>query len=87
MKCLALFTATLIGMAGVAHAQSVATSTPAPYHHTKYRSGSMAQSCGHQVAITDEYGFKYDSMGDRLNSRGCVIQPPHTPRGARAIQG
>ena len=31
----------------------------------------------HQVAITDEYGFKYDSCGDRLNARGNLISP-HT---------
>ncbi len=31
----------------------------------------------HHVAITDEYGFKYDSCGDRLNARGYVISP-HT---------
>lgn len=87
MKRLALFAAALIGMAGIAHAQSVATSTPTPSHHVKYRSGGMAQSCGHQVAITDEYGFKYDSMGDRLNAQGCMIPPPHTPPGAKAIKG
>lgn len=31
----------------------------------------------HSVALTDEYGFKYDSCGDRLNARGNVISP-HT---------
>ena len=30
-----------------------------------------------QIAITDEYGFKYDSCGDRLNARGNPISP-HT---------
>ena len=42
---------------------------------------SPAMGCGasgpHSVAITDEYGFKYDSCGDRLNARGNVISP-HT---------
>jgi hypothetical protein len=90
MKRLALLTAALVGMsgfAGIAYAQSVATAPSAPGHHMKYRTGSMAASCGRQVAITDEYGFKYDSMGDRLNARGCVIPPPHTRPGARVIQG
>lgn len=32
----------------------------------------------HRVAMTDEYGFKYDARGDRLNARGYVISP-HTP--------
>lgn len=40
----------------------------------------------HKVAFTDEYGFRYDNRGDRLNAAGCVIAPPHTPPGARAIQ-
>ena len=31
----------------------------------------------HRVAITDEYGFKYDARGDRLDARGNVISP-HT---------
>ena len=42
---------------------------------------SPSMGCGgqgpHSVAITDEYGFKYDSCGDRLNGRGNVISP-HT---------
>ena len=42
---------------------------------------SPSMGCGspgsHGVAITDEYGFKYDSCGDRLNARGNVISP-HT---------
>jgi hypothetical protein len=85
MKRLALFTAALIGMAGIAQAQSAGTLTSTPYDQAQqYRSG---MSCGHQVAITDEYGFKYDSMGDRLNAQGCVMPPPHTPPGAKAIKG
>lgn len=86
MKRLALFTAALVGMTGVAYAQVPATSTPAPYPEQaqQYESG---RGCGHAIAITDEYGFKYDSMGDRLNAQGCVITPPQTPPGARAIKG
>lgn len=89
MKQLALFTAALIGVAGIAHAQPTGTSTTAPYQPAPYEQAQSGSSmgCGHQVAITDEYGFKYDSMGNRLNGRGCVIPPPHTPPGGRAIQG
>jgi hypothetical protein len=29
----------------------------------------------HSVAITDEYGFKYDGCGNRLNGKGQVISP------------
>jgi hypothetical protein len=49
---------------------------------------STSRSCVRhfKVAMTDEYGFRYDSRGDRLNARGCVIPPPHTPPGARAYR-
>ncbi len=40
----------------------------------------------HRVAFSDEYGFRYDNRGDRLNAQGCVIAPPHTVPGARVIQ-
>ena len=33
--------------------------------------------CGHQETMRDEYGFRYDSRGHRLNAQGCVISP-HT---------
>ena len=32
--------------------------------------------CGHQEAMRDEYGFRYDSQGNRLNAQGCVIPAP-----------
>jgi hypothetical protein len=88
MKHLALITAALVGMAGAAHAQPMGTPNgPAPYHHTRYSSPMMAQACGNRVAITDEYGFRYDGRGDRLNAQGCVIRPPHSLPGAKVIQG
>jgi hypothetical protein len=90
MMRLALCTAALIGMTSIAHAQTMgqAMGTSAgsvPYDQAEYGSGSMSGGCGHTVAITDEYGFRYDSMGDRLNARGCVIAPPITPPGAGAV--
>jgi hypothetical protein len=88
MNRFAVFAAVLIGMAGVAHAQPMSSSTEAaPHHHWNRTSATMAQSCDNRVAITDEYGFRYDSQGDRLNARGCVIPPPHTRPGAKVIQG
>src|SRR5262245_19148245 len=33
-------------------------------------------ACGHQEAMRDEYGFRYDAQGNRLNARGCVIPAP-----------
>lgn len=89
MKRLALLAAAFVGITGVAYAQSPATSTSTP--HASYPEQAQQyqsdRGCGHQVAITDEYGFKYDGMGDRLNAQGCVIRPPHTPPGGRAIKG
>jgi hypothetical protein len=32
----------------------------------------------HRVYLKDEYGFKYDSRGERLDANGNVISP-HTP--------
>ena len=34
--------------------------------------------CGHQEAMRDEYGFRYDVQGNRLNGQGCVISPQNT---------
>jgi hypothetical protein len=88
MNRFAVFAAVLIGMAGVAHAQPMNNSTSAtPHHHWSQTSATMAQSCGNRVAITDEYGFRYDSQGDRLNAHGCVIAAPHTRPGAKVIKG
>ena len=57
---------------------------PGTYNQYNQQAAAPMESqlgCGapgpHQVAITDEYGFKYDSCGDRLNGRGNVMSP-HT---------
>jgi len=57
---------------------------PGTYNQYNQQAAAPMESqmgCGapgpHQVAITDEYGFKYDSCGDRLSARGNVISP-HT---------
>lgn len=36
-----------------------------------------AQSGPHQATFKDEYGFRYDAQGNRLDARGNVISP-HT---------
>jgi hypothetical protein len=38
-----------------------------------------AQTGPRQVAFRDEYGFRYDSEGNRLDARGNVISP-HIPQ-------
>ena len=57
---------------------------PGSYNQYNQQAAAPMESqmgCGapgpHQVAITDEYGFKYDGCGDQLNARGNVISP-HT---------
>jgi hypothetical protein len=79
----------LFGLTGAAYAQMdntyMARDTVAPYDQQAmpehyYRGGH------HQVAITDEYGFKYDAQGDRLDASGHIIAPPVTPPGVSAIQ-
>jgi hypothetical protein len=50
--------------------------TPAPPNAPAYQQAQMSEPEGrgpHKVAITDEYGFKYDSRGNRLDARGYVI--------------
>ena len=88
---LAFLSLALVGIAGLAHAQSMGSSSAQPMPPTSaypmHEQQAMGEGgCGHQSAITDEYGFKYDSRGNRLNAQGCVIAPPVTPPGARAIQ-
>ncbi len=74
-----------VGMAGVASAQ-----TYDPYMTRGERREMIREdrrmNSPHGVAITDEYGFKYDAQGDRLNAQGMVIAPPVTPPGAAALR-
>ena len=78
------------GMAG-AQAQQVISSPPQPSPGDYQRQAPGPQpgnpmdqqaqmmssgACGHQDTMRDEYGFRYDSQGNRLNARGCVIAPP-----------
>jgi hypothetical protein len=76
-------TLVLAGLAGLANAQ---TNGPMVAREETSPSQPMMQEHQgrerHQVAITDEYGFKYDSRGDRLDANGHVIDPPHTLPGA-----
>jgi hypothetical protein len=81
---LSLFALAMISVAGVANAKTIweppvqeppiVVSTSPPAHGL------------HKVAITDEYGFRYDTWGNRLNRAGHVVAPPHTPPGATVIQ-
>ena len=99
MRFTAILAAALLTMAGAAQAQNYGyptnngqtsgypgnNQTYQPMQNQAQMSNEMG-GCGHSASITDEYGFRYDNMGNRLNARGCVIAPPVTPPGARAIQ-
>jgi hypothetical protein len=84
----------LIGVAGVAYAQTMNQNVissppqPSPGDYQRQAPGlqpadqqaQMAPSygaggCGYQEAMKDEYGFRYDAQGNRLNRQGCVISP------------
>lgn len=54
------------------------TGAPAGYTSQAMTMDDPMRGGRHRVAFTDEYGFRYDSRGDRLNAQGYVISP-HTP--------
>ena len=88
---LAFLSIGLISAAGLAHAQAtvpVPLHSPAPTSAGLHQAQAVAHTCRNpqKVTITDEYGFHYDIHGDRLNTQGCVIQPPHTLPGTRVLQ-
>lgn len=83
MTRLTLLTLALIGVAGLAQAQQAMRSD---YNEQATAPTTYPDRMRHETAITDEYGFHYDSRGDRLNAQGHVIAPPQTQPGARVIQ-
>ena len=93
-KRLAVLTLALIGVAGVAQAQSgpvLITNGPqvSPGDYTRERPGRQPPdsqsvivspvrgSAQHGTAFKDEYGFRYDERGDRIDAAGHKISP-HT---------
>jgi hypothetical protein len=73
-----------IGLAGVANAETIrenpVDALPVVDYATPPAHGP------HKMFITDEYGFRYDRWGNRLNAAGYVIAPPHSSPGALVIQ-
>jgi hypothetical protein len=81
---LSLLALAMISVASVANAETI---YQPPVQEPPIVDTDMAPAHGlHQVAITDEYGFRYDRWGNRLNAVGHVIAPPRTPAGALVIQ-
>jgi len=90
MKRMAILTIALIGVAGMAQAQPMSTAPtpmPAGIASQSHEMQAMAQTCSEprKTAMKDEYGFRYDSRGDRLNAQGCVIAAPHMIPGAKVL--
>ena len=87
---LSFLTLALVGIAGIAHAQSSYSNNaqrPVDARMSgQYQAMMGDDSSTYPVAITDEYGFKYNARGDRLDGRGHIIAPPVTPPGAAAYQ-
>lgn len=81
---LSLLALAMISVAGVANAKTI---WEPPVQEPPIVDTAMPPAHGpRKVAITDEYGFRYDTWGNRLNGAGYVIAPPHTPPGATVIQ-
>ncbi len=92
MTRLSLLSLALIGVAGVANAQNVMVTSPpqpSPGDYQREAPGlqpmdqqAQAQSPyrgtrQHNESFRDEYGFRYDSRGDRIDAQGHHISP-HT---------
>lgn len=81
----------LAGLAGVAQAQSYDPGYNGPgYDRSGPRHEMMREEHRmnerHPVAFKDEYGFRYDAQGDRLDASGRVMPPPMTPPGTPALR-
>jgi hypothetical protein len=84
-RLIAVALAAIAGLAGVANAQSYDPGMTSGERREERREERYMNS-RHEVAIKDEYGFRYDSRGDRLDASGHVIAPPVTPPGTPALR-
>ena len=90
MKRLALLSLLVVGAAGAAQAQTVIYRQAPPQtvivQTTEPSPRYQALTMDHSPAITDEYGMRYNSRGDRLDARGNIMPPPVTPPGVAAYR-
>jgi hypothetical protein len=88
-RLIAISVAAVAGLAGVA-AQTASAQTYDPYMTRGERRAEMREEHRmnerHPVAFKDEYGFRYDAQGDRLDANGYVMAPPVTPPGTPALR-
>jgi hypothetical protein len=77
--------AAVSGLAGVANAQTYDPGMTRGERREDRREERYMNS-SHEATIKDEYGFRYDAKGDRLDAGGHVIAPPVTPPGTPALR-
>jgi hypothetical protein len=84
-RLIVLTFAAIAGLASVANAQSYDNGMTRDERRADRRE-ERYMNTPHEVAIKDEYGFRYDSRGDRLDASGHVMPPPVTPPGTPALR-
>ena len=84
-RLIAITLAAVAGLACVANAQNYDPAMTRGERREEMREDRRFNE-RHPVAFKDEYGFRYDAQGDRLNAQGYVIAPPVTPPGAAALR-
>jgi hypothetical protein len=84
-RLIELTLAALAGAAGVANAQTYDPSMTRGERREEMREERRMDE-RHPVAFKDEYGFRYDAQGDRLDANGNVMPPPVTPPGTPALR-
>jgi hypothetical protein len=77
--------AALAGIAGVANAQTYDPGMSRGERREEMREERRMDD-NHATAFKDEYGFRYDAQGDRLDASGHVMAPPMTPPGTPALR-
>ncbi len=84
-RLIVLTLSAVAGLASVANAQSYDPGMTRGERREERREERYLTS-PHEATIKDEYGFRYDSRGDRLDASGHVIAPPVTPPGTPALR-
>ena len=84
-RLMVLTLAAVAGVAGVANAQTYDPSMTRGERRAEMREERRMEN-SHPTAFKDEYGFRYDAQGDRLDASGHVMPPPVTPPGTPALR-
>ncbi len=84
-RLIVLTLAAVAGIAGLANAQTCDPGMTRGERREEMREDRRMNE-RHPVAFKDEYGFRYDAQGDRLDANGFVMAPPVTPPGTPALR-